>query len=208
MLESAARGSRWWLYGSKWVAQEDLVTRLAANDIRVLHHGYQLVGLPCSYDPVGLGAPHSIGRSVIITLTDRRRIRIRHPRLPSPYTMVLRLGYVSFPTVLPERRIPFDGQEIDILGRHPSLGRGNAPNHVATGQMMGFYFHRPAARHALWAARRHFVSNHFGRARSRARIKEGIFPIVSPFCPSLMKQVYGAGRLMGILPGIATSTRR
>ena len=181
LVDSANLGdvcaARWWVYGTDGISADSFRVRLTANDIRVLYHAYQLDGVPCCLDPPGhvniMGIPHSIGRSVVITRLGEYRMRIRHSHVPFPSMTVFRGYAIKWHLVSPEQRSVSIGEEIVILGGHPTLGLETSIGRVAAEQMMGSYYHRAIARQSLWAAQRHYEAGHFRHFMSRAGGKRG-----------------------------------
>ena len=203
--------ARWWVYGTNGIPAVSFRVRLTAYDIRVLHHAYQLAGVPCSQDPYGqvsvMGAPHSIGRSVVITQSDGQRARSRHSHVPFPTMTVFRGKEAKWPLVSPDQRPISIGEKIVILGGYPTLGLESALDHVDSEPMMGPYYPRALARQSLREARCRFEAGHFRHFLSRAEGKKGAGTSAAAFPPNLLRRVYGDHRIMAIISGISPTTR-
>ena len=169
LADSATLGdvcaARWWVYGTNGIASDSFRVRLMDYDIRVLHHAYQLAGVPCSQDPQGhvsiMGVPHSIGTSVVITQLDGRPIRSRHSHVPCPSMAVFEAHDVHWPLVAPEQRMVSIGKKIVILGRRPTLGLAESLVYEDAEYMMDSYYPMEVDRQSLWAAKCHFEAGHF-----------------------------------------------
>ena len=188
LVDSATLGdvcaARWWIYGTNGISRDTFRVRMTADDIRVLHHAYQLVGIPCSHDPLGhvnvLGIPHSIGRSVVITTPDGERQMSRHSHVPFPSMTVFNGYQVNWPLAAPEQRPVSFGEKIVILGGHQSLGFEGSLNQGDVEPMMGSYYPRALARQALWAARCHYEARNNPQTQPRQAEKKGATPAPQP----------------------------